>query len=107
MADGTAIIKIGGSITEIATAAEQFLGKSKADRENEAKEVLEGHLRSILGSMTVEEIYKNRDKFHKKYNVSLRKTLRKWDSSLFHLQLKMCAIKTDTWIHLGNRVLHK
>lgn len=63
MADGIAIIKIGGSIGEIATAAEQFLGKSKEDRENEAREVLEGHLRSILGSMTVEEIYKNRDKF--------------------------------------------
>lgn len=63
MADGTAIIKIGSSIEEIATAAEQFLGKPKADRENEAREVLEGHLRSILGSMTVEEIYKNRDKF--------------------------------------------
>ncbi len=63
MADGTAIIKIGGSISEIATAAEQFLGKKVQDRENEAKEVLEGHLRSILGSMTVEEIYKNRDKF--------------------------------------------
>jgi flotillin len=63
MADGTAIIKIGGSIGEIATAAEQFLGKTKQDREIEAKEVLEGHLRSILGSMTVEEIYKNRDKF--------------------------------------------
>ncbi|MFD1414116.1 SPFH domain-containing protein [Oceanobacillus jeddahense] len=63
LADGTAIIKIGGSISEIATAAEQFLGKSKQDRELEAKEVLEGHLRSILGSMTVEEIYKNRDKF--------------------------------------------
>jgi flotillin len=63
MADGTAIIKIGGSINQIATAAEQFLGKAKEDRENEAREVLEGHLRSILGSMTVEEIYKNREKF--------------------------------------------
>ncbi len=63
MADGTAIIKIGGTINQIATAAEQFLGKSKQDRENEAREVLEGHLRSILGSMTVEEIYKNREKF--------------------------------------------
>ena len=63
MADGTAIIKIGGSISEVATAAEQFLGKQKAEREGEAREVLEGHLRSILGSMTVEEIYKNRDKF--------------------------------------------
>ena len=39
MADGVAIIKIGGSISEIATAAEQFLGKAKEDRENEAKEV--------------------------------------------------------------------
>ena len=33
MADGTAIIKIGGSISEIATAAEQFLGKTTQDRE--------------------------------------------------------------------------
>ncbi len=63
MASATAIIKIGGSISEIATAAEQFLGKQKSEREGEAREVLEGHLRSILGSMTVEEIYKNRDKF--------------------------------------------
>lgn len=63
MADGTAIIKIGSSISEIATAAEQFLGKARTELENEAREVLEGHLRSILGSMTVEEIYKNRDKF--------------------------------------------
>jgi flotillin len=63
MADGVAIIKVGSSISEIATAAEQFLGKTRQDMENEAKEVLEGHLRSILGSMTVEEIYKNRDKF--------------------------------------------
>lgn len=63
MADGTAIIKVGSSISEIATAAEQFLGKTRQDLETEAREVLEGHLRSILGSMTVEEIYKNRDKF--------------------------------------------
>ncbi|KYG30694.1 flotillin family protein [Alkalihalobacillus trypoxylicola] len=63
IADGTAIIKIGSSIGEIATAAEQFLGKPKSEREQEAKEVLEGHLRSILGSMTVEEIYKNRERF--------------------------------------------
>lgn len=63
MADGTSIIKIGSSVEEIATAAEQFLSKSREELENEAREVLEGHLRSILGSMTVEEIYQNRDKF--------------------------------------------
>ena len=42
MADGVSIIKIGSSINDIATAAEQFLGKSKEDREQEAREVLEG-----------------------------------------------------------------
>ncbi|MBP1041564.1 flotillin family protein [Vagococcus sp. BWB3-3] len=63
MADGTSIIKIGSSVEEIATAAEQFLSKTRDELENEAREVLEGHLRSILGSMTVEEIYQNRDKF--------------------------------------------
>lgn len=63
MADGTSIIKIGSSVEEIATAAEQFLSKTREELENEAREVLEGHLRSILGSMTVEEIYQNRDKF--------------------------------------------
>ena len=63
MCDGTSIIKIGSSVEEIATAAEQFLGKTREELENGAREVLEGHLRSILGSMTVEEIYQNRDKF--------------------------------------------
>lgn len=63
MCDGTSIIKIGSSVEEIATAAKQFPGKTREELENEAREVLEGHLRSILGSMTVEEIYQNRDKF--------------------------------------------
>lgn len=63
MANGTAIIKVGSSTESIATAAEQFLGKSDKELEAEAQEVLEGHLRAILGTMTVEEIYKNRDRF--------------------------------------------
>lgn len=63
MADGVAIIKIGGAIEDIATAAEQFMGKPTDDLKGEAQEVLEGHLRAILGTMTVEEVYKNRDRF--------------------------------------------
>ena len=62
--DGTVIIKIGSTSEDIATAAEQYLGKSTEHLESEAKEVLEGHLRSILGRMTVEDIYQNRDKFN-------------------------------------------
>lgn len=62
--DGTVIIKIGSTSEDIATAAEQYLGKSTEQLESEAREVLEGHLRSILGRMTVEDIYQNRDKFN-------------------------------------------
>jgi flotillin len=63
LAEGVAIIKVGGSVEDVATAAEQFLGKPTDVLKAEAREVLEGHLRSILGSMTVEEVYRNRDKF--------------------------------------------
>jgi flotillin len=63
LADGVAIIKIGGLVEEVATAAEQFMGKPIESLKSEAQEVLEGHLRAILGSMTVEEVYRNRDKF--------------------------------------------
>lgn len=61
--DGVAIIKVGGSVEDIATAPEQFLGKPTDALKAEAQEVLEGHLRAILGLMTVEEVYRNRDKF--------------------------------------------
>lgn len=93
MADGVAIIKVGSSIGEIATAAEQFLGKTRQDMENEAREVLEGHLRSILGSMTVEEIYKTATSFRKKCSVSPRKIWRKWGLSSSRSRSKTCATK--------------
>ncbi|THF74259.1 flotillin family protein [Cohnella fermenti] len=63
LTDAVAIIKIGGAVEDVATAAEQFLGKPTEALKSEAQEVLEGHLRAILGTMTVEEVYRNRDKF--------------------------------------------
>lgn len=63
IADGVAIIKVGSSVEDVATAAEQFIGKPVESLRGEAQEVLEGHLRAILGTMTVEEVYRNRDRF--------------------------------------------
>jgi flotillin len=107
MADGVAIIKIGGSISEIATAAEQFLGKAKDDRENEAKEVLEGHLRSILGSMTVEEIYKNRDKFSQEVQRVASQDLAKMGLVIVSFTIRDVRDKNGYLIPLVNRVLPK
>jgi len=61
--DGVAQIKIKGDEISIRTAAEQFLSKTANEIKNVAHETLAGHLRAILGTMTVEEIYKNRDAF--------------------------------------------
>ena len=61
--DGVAQIKVKGDDISIATAAEQFLSKPVDEIKNIAMQTLEGHLRAILGTMTVEEIYQNRDAF--------------------------------------------
>src|SRR5262245_7170841 len=61
--DGVAQIKVKGDDISIATAAEQFLSKGTEDIKNIAMQTLEGHLRAIVGTLTVEEIYQNRDMF--------------------------------------------
>jgi len=64
--DGVAQIKVKGDDVSIATASEQFLSKSRDDLLNIALQTVEGHLRAILGTMTVEDIYRNRDEFAQK-----------------------------------------
>lgn len=61
--DGVAQIKIASDDTSIGTAAERFLSKSRAELQEVAHETLAGHLRAIVGTLTVEEIYRERDKF--------------------------------------------
>ena len=88
MADGVAIIKIGSSVEDIATAAEQFMSKPTADLRLEAQEVLEGHLRAILGTMTVEEVYKNRDRFAQEVQGVAAKDLMKMGLSIVSFTIK-------------------
>jgi flotillin len=64
--DGVAQIKIRGEDISIWTAAEQFLSKGPDGIIYVAHETLAGHLRAILGMLTVEEIYKDRDAFAQK-----------------------------------------
>ncbi|MBM3238806.1 flotillin family protein [Candidatus Poribacteria bacterium] len=61
--DGVAQIKVKGDDVSIRTAAEQFLRGGMKGIEETALETLEGHLRAILGTLTVEEIYRERDVF--------------------------------------------
>ncbi len=63
MVDGVAQMKVQGTDLAIRNAAERFLGMSRQEIANIALQTLEGHLRAILGTMTVEQVYKNRDMF--------------------------------------------
>ena len=61
--DGIAQVKVGRSEDAIRTAAEQFLGKSVTEIAEVALQTLEGQQRAILGTMTVEDIYRDRVTF--------------------------------------------
>ena len=56
--EAVAQIKVKSDPESILTAAEQFLTKSPDEREGLIRLVMEGHLRGIIGQLTVEEIVK-------------------------------------------------
>uniref|UniRef100_A0AAZ1XPR6 Flotillin n=1 Tax=Oreochromis aureus TaxID=47969 RepID=A0AAZ1XPR6_OREAU len=69
-AEGVAITVTGVAQVKVMTekellgyACEQFLGKSVMEIKSVILQTLEGHLRAILGTLTVEQIYQDRDKF--------------------------------------------
>jgi len=66
MVDGVAQIKVKGDDISIATASEQFLSKGTRQIMEIALQTVEGHLRAIVGTLTIEDIYKNRDMFSQK-----------------------------------------
>ncbi|MGB1251875.1 MAG: flotillin family protein [Candidatus Promineifilaceae bacterium] len=61
--EGVAQVKIGNDDNSIRTAAVQFLSKDQTQIKYVAHETLAGHLRAILGTLTVEKLYKDREAF--------------------------------------------
>jgi flotillin len=64
--DGVAQIKIKKDEVSLHAAAERFLGMRPEEIAKIALETVQGHLRAILGTLSVEDIYKNRDQFAQK-----------------------------------------
>ncbi|KUO72694.1 MAG: flotillin [Clostridia bacterium BRH_c25] len=66
-ADGVAVLKVKSDVESILSAVEQFnTGREKETIDvikDTAKDVLEGKLREIVSKLSVEEIYKDREKF--------------------------------------------
>ena len=56
--EAVAQIKVKSDLESIQTAAEQFLTKTSDQRESLIRLVMEGHLRGIIGQLSVEQIVK-------------------------------------------------
>jgi len=61
--ESIANVKIGSSDDSLEKSAEQFGGRSTGEIENTIRETMEGHLRAIVGQMTPEELFQDRQKF--------------------------------------------
>ncbi|SFD68153.1 flotillin [Lentibacillus persicus] len=65
----TAVISIGSELAIMANFAEKFLGKEQDEREAELRDVLNGHLRAIIASLSIEKIYND----FKEVNTQVKK----------------------------------
>lgn len=63
LTESTAQVKVNSSEESIHLAAEQFLGLGRDGIRDIAANVLEGKVREVIGTMTVEEIYRGRQDF--------------------------------------------
>ncbi len=66
MAEATAQVKVNSSPATVPMAAEQFLGLGRDGIRDVAANVVEGKMREVMGTMTVEQIYRGRQDFSHK-----------------------------------------
>ena len=73
---GVAQVKIMRNPKFLQNAAEQFIGKSTEEIQEKVLQTLEGHLRAILGTLTVEDIYQDRVKFAQEVILKIQNLFR-------------------------------
>lgn len=92
-ADGVAVVKVKSDTDSILSAAEQFNTSNGLQHtldviEHTTKNVMEGKLREIVSKMTIEEIYRDREKF-----ASHVQEVAAIDLAQMGLELKVLTIK--------------
>src|SRR3954470_3558394 len=60
--DGVCMVKINSSDEGIERAAEQFLSRGREDIVRTAMQAVEGHLRGAIGALSIEDIYRERQR---------------------------------------------
>ena len=60
--DGVCMVKIDGTDEGIERAAEQFLSRGREDIVRTALQAVEGHMRTAVGALPIEDIYRDRQR---------------------------------------------
>ncbi len=88
LAEAAAQVKIASDENSIRLAAEQFLGTGKEGIREVAQTILDGKMRAVIGTMTVEEIYRGRMEFSEKVAQNAKDELAHMGLNLLSFALK-------------------
>src|SRR5579875_2269896 len=94
-------IKVRSDEESIKTAAEQFLSKRQEDRENLIRLVMEGHLRGIVGQLTVEDLVKNPEQVGAKMLQTVTPDMQKMGLEVISFTIKDVRDKNDYITNMG------
>ena len=96
-------VKIRGDETSLQAAAERFLGMTHVEVQKVIFQTLEGHLRSILGTLTVEEVNSDRQSFAQKLTSEAAADLEKMGLGVDVLTIQEISDEEEYLNALGKR----
>jgi flotillin len=99
--EAVAQIKVKSDRESILTAAEQFLSKTNDEREGLIRLVMEGHLRGIVGQLTVQEIVKEPEMVGEKMRLTAASDLDKMGLEVVSFTIKEVRDKNDYIANMG------
>ncbi len=99
--EAVAQIKVKSDPESIITAAEQFLTKTATDREGLIRLVMEGHLRGIIGQLTVEQIVKEPEMVGDRMRSTCAEDLSKMGLEVISFTIKEVRDKNEYISNMG------
>jgi len=99
--EAVAQIKVKSDPESILTAAEQFLTKPPQEREGLIRLVMEGHLRGIIGQLTVEEIVKQPEMVGERMRSTCADDMNKMGLEVISFTIKEVRDKNEYISNMG------
>ena len=99
--EAVAQIKVKSDPESILTAAEQFLTKTPQEREGMIRLVMEGHLRGIIGQLTVEEIVKQPEMVGDRMRSTCAEDINKMGLEVISFTIKEVRDKNEYISNMG------